>query len=118
MYALAEHEIPHTLLEFPRFATDYEYTFRALWFLCPTKSRIDFRQALEGAAQTDLIHEEPLSRKERLLTRYNTLRYGLTLRRQQRVANERVAGRSADGVASGGATREPAADEHERPTDK
>lgn len=118
MYALAQHEIPHTLLEFPRFATDFEYTFRSLWFLCPTKSRIDFRQALEAAAHTELIHEEPLNRKERLLIRYNTVRYGLALRKQQRVANMRAGRRDADAGYLDEFDRERAADDDEGPPDE
>lgn len=53
IYALAEHEIPHTLLEFPRFVTDYNYTFRALWFLAPTMTLNDFRYALQSVTDTE-----------------------------------------------------------------
>jgi hypothetical protein len=69
MFTIARFELPHTLLEFPRFTTDWQYTHRALSFLAPDRTAEEFRDALAAVVQPDLIHEEPLRARERLLAR-------------------------------------------------
>jgi len=66
MYTIARFELPHTLLDFPRFASDWQYTYRALSFLVPEQPPEAFRQALAAVVRTELIHDEPLRTRERL----------------------------------------------------
>jgi hypothetical protein len=62
--ALADHDIPWTELEFPRFATDAAYLHAALGFLAPAASLEDVRVALDRVVDPDMIHEQPLTRRE------------------------------------------------------
>jgi hypothetical protein len=64
---LAEHDIPHTLLAFPRFTTDAEYTYRKLSFLDPAIPPERWQDALARRVRPGLIHETALSRRERML---------------------------------------------------
>jgi hypothetical protein len=68
MFTIARHELPHTLLLFPRFTSDWEYTHRQLSFLSPETPAARWREALERFVEPDLIHEQPLSPGERRLT--------------------------------------------------
>jgi hypothetical protein len=70
--ALDEHDVPFTLLEFPRFATDADYFFEKLGFLRPEATVDDFRAVLERCVRLDLIHERPLTRRERWKARITT----------------------------------------------
>lgn len=63
--ALGDHDIPYTVIEFPRFATDASYAFEKLSFVAPDATVDDFRAALDACVRPDLIHEAPLSSKER-----------------------------------------------------
>jgi hypothetical protein len=83
MYTIAKFELPHTLLEFPRFTTDWEYTYRALSFLAPQRSPEDFRDALAAVVKTDLIHEAPLRTRERLLARRRAVQLKLSSDKSQ-----------------------------------
>lgn len=78
MYTIARFELPHTLLEFPRFATDWQYTYRALSFLAPDQPPEAFRDALAAVVETDLIHEEPLRTRERLRARRRSVQLKLS----------------------------------------
>lgn len=71
--ALNDFGIPFTELEFPKFAIDAAYTHQSLGFLVPGASQADFQHALERVVRPDLIHEEPLTRRERWRTRATTL---------------------------------------------
>jgi hypothetical protein len=71
--ALEEFGIPYTVLEFPRFATDAAYTHDALAPIVPDASIDDMRQALERVVRPEMIHESPLSRRERLRTWRSTV---------------------------------------------
>lgn len=62
--ALTEFDIPFTMIEFPRFATDAAYAHETLGFLAPEASVDDFRGALERCVQSDLIHQVSLTRGE------------------------------------------------------
>jgi hypothetical protein len=86
MFTIARFELPHTLLEFPRFATDWEYTHRALSFLAPDRTAADFRDALAAVVRADLIHEEPLGANERWRARRRSIR--LKLSAAEKRANE------------------------------
>ena len=90
-HTIARHELRHTLLLFPRFAHDWEYTFRNLSFLDPSIPPDRWRAALEGRVQPQLIHEAPLSRAERLLTTAGTA-YNRGLVRPLRSARKLVQG--------------------------
>ena len=67
--ALAEFEVPYTELEFPRFARDAPYTHQALGFLVPWATLEDVQVALASVVRPELIHESPLSGRERWRTR-------------------------------------------------
>lgn len=71
-WTITRHELPHTLLEFPRFADDWEYTYRRLSFLDPTIPPDRWKEAIAGRTDPSLIHEEPLSGEERAKTRFGT----------------------------------------------
>jgi hypothetical protein len=77
MFTLARFEMPHTLLEFPRFTTDAEYTHRCLSFLAPDRSLEDFREALRGVVRPELIHQHDLEPRERRSARRQSLRLRL-----------------------------------------
>jgi hypothetical protein len=68
MFTIARHDVPHTLLEFPRFASDWRYTYDKLGFLDPTVPADRWRDAVAARVRPELIHETPLSRRERWLT--------------------------------------------------
>lgn len=72
MYTLAKHDVPHTLLLFPRFANDAEYLHEHLAFLDPTIPHERWVEAVEGRARPDLIHEVPLSKGEAVAARAGT----------------------------------------------
>jgi hypothetical protein len=73
VYTIARFDLPHTLLLFPRFAQDWEYTYRKLGFLAPDVPPARWREALEQRARPELIHEQPLSSTERAKTYAGTL---------------------------------------------
>ncbi len=72
MLTLAEFEVPHTYLVFPRFTRDWEYTHRQLSFLAPAIPAERWREVLEARVEPELIHEQPLSRREQTLTTLGT----------------------------------------------
>ena len=72
MYTLAKHEVPHTLLLFPRFAQDGAYLHRHLGFLDPSIPAERWAEVVAGRARPDLIHEAPLSRSEQAAARVGT----------------------------------------------
>jgi hypothetical protein len=71
--ALREHHIAYTTIEFPRFTKDPKYFHDTLSFLFPDRSVADVRRALKAVVRPELIHQRPLSRRERWLTRLYTL---------------------------------------------
>jgi hypothetical protein len=70
--ALEDFGIPYTVLEFPRFASDAAYTQGALRAILPDASVDDVQRALEQCVREEMIHEAPLSRRERWRTRLTT----------------------------------------------
>jgi hypothetical protein len=62
--ALTEFDVPYTMLEFPRFATDAAYAHEKLAVVAPGASADDIRSALDRCVRPEMIHEAPLSRKE------------------------------------------------------
>jgi hypothetical protein len=64
--------VPYTEIEFPRFATDAVYLHHTLGFLAPSASLHDFQRALERVVRPEMIHETPLTRRERWRTRGTT----------------------------------------------
>jgi hypothetical protein len=73
LYTIARHDLAHTLLEFPRFANDWEYAYAKLGFLDPTIPADRWRVAVQARVRPDLIHETPLSDRERWLARAGTV---------------------------------------------
>jgi len=57
LYTLAEHNIPLTLLYFPRLAKDPEYLFEKINFLLKGASYEKFVQAFQKISRPDLIHD-------------------------------------------------------------
>lgn len=68
MYTIARFDLAYTLLLFPRFAQDWEYTYDKLSFLAPEVPAARWREALEHRSSPELIHEEPLTSAERART--------------------------------------------------
>ena len=56
MFTLAAHEIPHTLLVFPRLAQDPDYTYKRLNFLLQDVSLAKFRRVFARVSDPELIH--------------------------------------------------------------
>lgn len=63
---IAEYDLPHTFLAFPRFTHDWKYTHAKLGFLVPDRTADDFRAVVEARYRPEKIREEPLSRAERV----------------------------------------------------
>jgi hypothetical protein len=78
MWTLVEFDVPHTLLAFPRFATDATYTYEKLaWLLTGSAiGEADLERVLAARTDASVINEAPLSeaelRKARLGTAYAT----------------------------------------------
>jgi hypothetical protein len=72
LVTLARFDVPYTLLLFPRFATDWDYTYRKLSFLDASIPPERWEQAVAATVRPELIHEQPLSRGERVLTGLGT----------------------------------------------
>ena len=66
---LEERGIPHTFIDFPRFATDATYTHDRLRPVVPDASLADVERALRQTVRPDMIHEQPLSWIERCRVR-------------------------------------------------
>jgi hypothetical protein len=56
MYTLTAHRVPHTLLHFPRFAVDADYTYNRLRPLVGGTSRPRFDLAFHAVSDAKLIH--------------------------------------------------------------
>ena len=65
MWTVAEFDIPHTLLAFPRFASDADYLAAKLAWLAPGATVDDFRRALQTCADPAMITQTTLSDDER-----------------------------------------------------
>lgn len=92
LWTIARHDLPHTLLVFPRFAVDWEYTWRKLAFLDPSIPPGRWREAVTGRSDPALIHEQPLSRGERAMTVVGTL-YQQCVARPRRLTTRMLKGR-------------------------
>ncbi len=66
IHTVADHDIDHTLLMFPRFANDAAYLFEKLGWLAPGKTEDDFRACLAARYDPNRITEAPLGKGERL----------------------------------------------------
>jgi hypothetical protein len=91
LYTVARYDIPHTLLLFPRFTEDWEYTYAKLSFLDPTIPPERWKEVLEQRVQPELIHEEPLSSSERAMTVAGTF-YNRGIARPARLARRALRG--------------------------
>lgn len=92
MDAVSEYDLPHTLLRFPRFASDWEYTYGALSFLDPSIPPERWQTVIEARVDPDLIHEQPLTDSERMLARGGTF-YNRVVARPLRGIRKLVGGR-------------------------
>lgn len=68
MHTVARFDLPFTLLAFPRFAKDWEYTYEKLAFMLEDVSPEQFREAFEASVKRDLIHEKALTTSEQTLS--------------------------------------------------
>ena len=57
IYTLAIHDIPVTLLLFPKFVRDSEYLYEKLRFLLPNISYDSFLKAFQAISKPELIHD-------------------------------------------------------------
>ncbi len=73
LYTIARYDLEHTLLLFPRFATDAAYLHDKLSFLAPEITADRWQAVLSDRAKPDLIHERPLGASERRLTQMGTV---------------------------------------------
>ncbi len=92
MYTLARHDVPVTLLVFPRFASDAGYLSSTLSFLDPTIPPERWRAALERRADQTLIHQHPLTASEQVRTFAGTA-YNRTIVRPARAVRRVLDGR-------------------------
>lgn len=95
-FTIARFDLTHTILLFPRFAQDWEYTHRKLSFLAPTLPADQWREALESRFQPDWVHEAPLSSRERALASAGTF-YQRGIRAPMRAATRVARGQPARG---------------------
>jgi hypothetical protein len=101
LYTVARHDLPHTLLLFPRFSEDWEYTYEKLGFLDPKIPPARWKEALANRVDREKIHEEPLSSSEQAMTVAGTF-YNRAIARPVRVAKRAMKGdlkRSTEGSA-------------------
>jgi hypothetical protein len=101
MLTLARFDVPYTLLLFPRFATDWHYTYDKLSFLDGSLPPERWEQAVAATVRPELIHEQPLSQGERVLTGLGTA-YNRVVVRPARGVRKLLRG---DGPESGGSSR-------------
>jgi hypothetical protein len=90
MHALAAHDIPHTLLHFPRLALDADYAWTKLRFLLPSGEWTAFAAVFRRVSRPELIHQfgpaaeaDPRPAAEQFLRREKRKR---ARRRSKRVA--------------------------------
>jgi len=57
LYALAKHNVPLTLLHFPRFVHEPEYLYRRIRFLLVDTSFSDFLAAFRKVSRPELVHD-------------------------------------------------------------
>ncbi len=95
LYTIARHDLPLTLLEFPRFAQDWRYAYDKLGFLDPAIPADCWKTAVTGRVRPELIHEEPLTRRERWLTVAGTT-YNRAIARPVRGVMAMVRGHESD----------------------
>lgn len=66
VYTVAEFELPHTFLSFPRFATDWQYTYDKLGFLLGDIPPEELPRVMHARYDPTKIRQQPLSTSERL----------------------------------------------------
>ncbi len=66
---IAEYDLPHTLLAFPRFAEDWKYTYERLGWLLEGISPERFEEVFTARVRPAWIHQEPLQPAEKARAR-------------------------------------------------
>jgi hypothetical protein len=93
LYTVARYDLPHTLLLFPRFTEDWEYTYEKLSFLDPSIPAARWKEVLDQRVDRTLIHEQPLTSSEKAKTVAGTF-YNRAIARPVRVAKRTLGGKS------------------------
>lgn len=91
LYTVARYDLPHTLLLFPRFTEDWEYTYEKLSFLDPDLPPERWKEVLAARVKPDLIHEQPLTSSEQAMTVAGTF-YNRGIARPARLAKRALRG--------------------------
>jgi hypothetical protein len=78
IWTLCEFDVPYTLLAFPKFATDAEYTYQKLEWLLEGIDRAELARVLATRVDMQVIDERALSRDELRRARIGTA-YALTI---------------------------------------
>ncbi len=91
LYTVTRYDLPHTLLLFPRFTEDWEYTYAKLSFLDPSIPADRWKEALDRRVDRTLIHEQPLTSSEKAMTVAGTF-YNRGIARPVRLARRALRG--------------------------
>jgi hypothetical protein len=78
VWTLVEHDVPHTFLAFPRFASDAAYTYSKLAWMLDGIDEETLRSALAARTDSTIITESPLSADELRRARVGAL-YATTI---------------------------------------
>ena len=65
VHALVHFDVPFTMIDFPRFAGDWEYLHAKLGFLAPEIPAAEWERVVTARYQPQLVHEQALTRAER-----------------------------------------------------
>jgi hypothetical protein len=78
VWTLVEHDVPHTFLAFPRFASDAAYTYEKLAWMLDGITEDDLRSVLAARTDPAIITESPLSADEKRRARIGAV-YATTI---------------------------------------
>jgi hypothetical protein len=91
LYTVTRYDLPHTLLLFPKFTEDWEYTYDKLSFLDPSIRAERWKEVLAHRVDRTLIHEDPLTPSEKAKTVAGTF-YNRAIARPVRLAGRALRG--------------------------
>lgn len=91
LYTVTRYDLPHTLLLFPRFTEDWEYTYEKLSFLDRSIPAERWKEVLAARVDRELIHEQALTSQEKAKTVAGTF-YNRGIARPARLARRALRG--------------------------